>query len=69
MYVTSHSDLGDGARILITDAGTLDARVNLGDRVLVTTASYGSGAGTVTELRPADLELLRTIVDRIGEHG
>jgi len=64
----THSDLGDGARIVIAEGGALSARINLGDRVLVITASYGADADTVTKPRPAHVELVRAIVDGIGAH-
>ncbi|OZM82751.1 hypothetical protein CFP66_08665 [Pseudonocardia sp. MH-G8] len=62
----THSDLGDGARIVIAEGGALSARINLGDHVLVIDASYGEDSDTVTEPRPAHVELVRAIVDGIG---
>lgn len=63
----THSDIGDGARLLITEAGSLDARINLGDHVVAITASYGDDAGAITEPRPEDIALVQTIVDSVGE--
>ncbi|MBB5802030.1 hypothetical protein F4560_001798 [Saccharothrix ecbatanensis] len=62
----THPDLGDGARLLFTEAKTLSARINVGDRVLAINASYDA-PDTVTALRPADVELVRTIVDSVGK--
>lgn len=62
----THADIGDGARLLYTEAETLDARVNLGGQVVAITASY-EDAGTVTTLRPADVELVRNVVEAISE--
>jgi hypothetical protein len=63
----THADLGDGARLLVGEDGQLRAVVNLGDRLVKITARYGDDAGTVTEPRPADVELVRSVVDTIGE--
>lgn len=63
----THDDIGDGARLLITEADSLDARVNVGDNVVAITATYGSAAGTLTSPRQEDVELVRTIVDALGE--
>jgi hypothetical protein len=59
----THPDLGDGARLIVTEANSLTAFVNMGDQVMVVGAGY---ADTVTELRPADVELVRSLVDTIG---
>jgi hypothetical protein len=58
---------GDGARLLITEVGSLDAKVNIDDPVVAITATYAEGAGEVAEPRPADIELVRAIVDGLGE--
>lgn len=60
----THADIGDGARVIVTEANALDARVNVGDRVVAITASYAS---KVTAPRPADVELVRTVVEAIGK--
>ncbi|MER5261697.1 DUF3558 family protein [Actinosynnema sp. NPDC002837] len=60
----THADIGDGARLMVTEANALDARVNVGDQVVMVVASY---AGKVTEPRPADVELVRTVVDAITD--
>jgi len=62
----THADIGDGARLMVTQANALDARVNVGDRVVAVTASY---AEKVTELRPADVELVRTFVKSITDRN
>ena len=62
----THTDIGDGARLMVTEANALDARVNVGDRVMLITASYPS---KVTELRPADIDLVRSVVDAIGKRN
>lgn len=61
----THADLGDGAKVMITDAEALDARVNLGNRVVAITATYDTGPGTTP--RPADVEMVRTVVDAVSE--
>ncbi len=60
----THADLGDGAHVSVTDTGLLNARVNLGDRVVAITATYADPA---TTLRPADVELVRTTVASADE--
>jgi hypothetical protein len=62
----THRDIGDGARVFLTETKALDARINVGDRVVAITAFYHP-PGSVTTLRPADVELVRTIVDAIGK--
>ncbi|MHA6624036.1 hypothetical protein ACU61A_01380 [Pseudonocardia sichuanensis] len=65
----THPDIGDGARVVIAEGGALQSRVNLGDRLVRITATHAADAGTVTALRPTDLELVRGIVDGIDRHG
>ncbi len=62
----THADIGDGARLMITEAGGLLARANVGDHVVIVQGGYAE-AGSVTELRPEDVELVRSIVDVVGE--
>ncbi|MCC8250454.1 hypothetical protein [Saccharothrix luteola] len=62
----THADLADGVRVMVTEANALDARVNVGDQVVIMNASY---AGEVTALRPADVELVRTVVDAISDRN
>lgn len=50
---------------MITDAEALDARVNLGNRVVAITTTYDTGPGTTP--RPADVEMVRTVVDAVSE--
>lgn len=63
-------DIGDGARVQIQangeGQGPLGATVNVGDRVVLITGIYGQSAGTVTEPRHEDTELVRTIVDAVA---
>jgi hypothetical protein len=66
--LVTHPDIGDAARVVIAEGGSLQARVNLGDRVVRITATYATDAGTVTEVRPTDLELVRGIVGGIDRH-
>jgi hypothetical protein len=61
----THPDIGEGARLLFTQAETVDAQVNLGDQYMRITL-YHAGE-SVTEVRPADVELVRSIVDVISE--
>lgn len=67
----TEQDIGDGARVRVLPAeggaqGSLDATVNLGDRVVQVSGSYAADADKVTEPRPADLELVRAVIDAIG---
>lgn len=62
----THADIGDGARLMITEAGGLLARANVGDHVVIIQGAYAD-AGSVTALRPEDIELVRAIVDVVGE--
>jgi hypothetical protein len=62
----THADLGDGARLIIGEDGRLHAVVNMGDRLVRVAVDYGDDAGTVTEPRPADVELVASIVDTFG---
>jgi hypothetical protein len=61
----THPDIGEGARLLFTQAETLDAQVNLGNHYMRITL-YHAG-DSVTEVRPADVELVRGIVDVFSE--
>jgi uncharacterized protein DUF3558 len=61
----THPDIGEGARLLFTQAETVDAQVNLGDQYMRITL-YHAG-DSVTEVRPADVELVRSIVDTISD--
>jgi hypothetical protein len=60
----THPGIGDGARLAVTDANTLNARVNAGDRFVMITANYGTE--TVTALRDADVDLVRAVVAAVG---
>ncbi|UED88161.1 DUF3558 family protein [Streptomyces profundus] len=63
------ADIGDGAsvRILPNDEaqGPLDAMVHLGDRLVVVSAAYGPGAGSITAPRAEDAELVRDIAEAV----
>jgi hypothetical protein len=61
---TSPTPTSATARLIVTEANSLSAWVNTGDRVVAITAHY---ADTVTELRPADVELARSVVDEISK--
>lgn len=61
----THPDIGEGARLLYTEADTLDARINLGDRLMTITVYYAD-TESVTEVRPDDVELVRSVVDKIS---
>lgn len=63
----THPDIGEGSRLLFTEADTVDAQVNLGDQYMRITL-YHAG-DSVTEVRPTDVELVRNIVDVISEDG
>ena len=63
----THADIGDGARVIFTEAGTMTAWVNVGERFVSIGVSYDAAAGTVTGLRPADVELVRSVADTISE--
>ncbi|WP_260194617.1 hypothetical protein [Actinophytocola gossypii] len=63
----THPDLGDGALMKITEGGTLDARVNFSDHLVTVAVIYGDAAGEVTEPRPDDVELVRSIAESVGE--
>lgn len=63
--LVTHPDIGEGARLLFTQAETIDAQVNLGDQYMRITL-YHAG-DSVTEVRPADVELVRDIVDVFSE--
>lgn len=66
--LVTHPDIGDEARVTVLEQRTLQARVNLGARTFVINANYGDGVvGTVTEPRSEDLDLVRAIVDALGE--
>jgi hypothetical protein len=63
--LVTHPEIGEGARLLYTQAETIDAQVNLGDHYMRITL-YHAG-DSVTEVRPADVELVRNIVDVFSE--
>ncbi len=60
----THADIGDGARVILTAAGTMTAWANVGEHFVSVTATYDDA---VTGLRPADVELVRAVVDTISE--
>lgn len=59
----THPDIGDGARLTVTNVG-LNARVRSGEHVVVITGTY---QGSVTALRPADVDLVRGIADTVSK--
>ena len=61
----THADLGDGGKVDLTDAESLSARVNLGERVVVITATYETAPGTTPA--PGDVEMVQAVVDAISE--
>jgi len=65
----TYPDVGDGARLTVLESGTLKVTVNDGDQVITIGVIHGDGAGEVTEPRPDDVELVRSITDSIGEQG
>jgi hypothetical protein len=57
----THADIGEGAKLAIGDAGSLNARVNLDGKVVSITAAYADEyAG---EPRPSDVALVADVVD------
>lgn len=63
----THADIGDGARVIFTEAKTVTGSVNLGGQFVSITMSYDGDASSITGLRPADIELVREVVDTISE--
>ncbi|MDT0270774.1 hypothetical protein RM844_31345 [Streptomyces sp. DSM 44915] len=59
------ADLGDGARVA-TDQGHLDALVNDGERMVAISALHAPAVGVLDEPRPADIELLRSVLASVG---
>lgn len=60
----THADIGDGAKLLITEANSLIALVITGDNLVAINVSFGNTK--VTALRDVDVELVRTIVDAVA---
>ncbi|MGP4113332.1 hypothetical protein ACTWP5_20765 [Streptomyces sp. 4N509B] len=56
----THPDIGDGARFN-SDSGYLEARVILGERVVVIESSHTEAIGLPETPRPEDVELVRSI--------
>jgi hypothetical protein len=53
--------------MFLADDDTLEAWVNLGDRVVAVTAEFPTTVAPATEPRAADVEMVRAIVDGIAK--
>jgi len=63
----THADIGDGARLIFTEAKTMTGSINVGEQYVTIAVSYDGDASSITGLRPADIELARDVVATISE--